>query len=190
LGSECPLWVSTRSRRCDHPSYRRYFGGAWRLGGALGYEHSELDTSTNAKSDGDRFNGGGVLTYNPGALLLSAAVSGGRGSYDIERSIAFPGFSALAKGNTDIDNVDGRLRAAYLFDFGGWYLKPLVDLDATRLNLDGTNEHGAGGASLLVNGNDQTYLSASPGLELETQFANGQWHLDPTLCAGWRHHIR
>jgi outer membrane autotransporter protein len=134
-------------------------------------EHSELDTSTNAKSDGDRFNGGGVLTYNPGALLLSAAVSGGRGSYDIERSIAFPGFSALAKGNTDIDNVDGRLRAAYLFDFGGWYLKPLVDLDATRLNLDGTNEHGAGGASLLVNGNDQTYLSASPALELGTQFA-------------------
>ena len=146
-------------------------GGAWRLGGALGYEHSELETSTNAQSDGDRFNGGGVLTYNPGALLLSGAVSGGRGSYDIDRPIAFPGFSALAKGDTDIDNLDGRLRAAYLFDFGGWYLKPLVDLDATRLDLDGTKEGGAGGASLVVKGNDQTYLSASPALELGTQFA-------------------
>jgi uncharacterized protein with beta-barrel porin domain len=146
-------------------------GGAWRLGGALGYEHSELETSTNAQSDGDRFNGGGVLTYNPGALLLSAAVSGGRGSYDIDRPIAFPGFSALAKGDTDIDNVTGRLRAAYLVDFGGWYLKPLVDLDATRLDLDGTKERGAGGASLVVKGNDQTYLSASPALELGTQFA-------------------
>ena len=146
-------------------------GGAWRLGGALGYEHSELETSTNAQSDGDRFNGGGVLTYNPGALLLSAAVSGGRGSYDIDRPIAFPGFSALAKGDTDIDNLDGRFRAAYLFDFGGWYLKPLVDLDATRLDLDGTKERGAGGASLVVKGNDQTYLSASPALELGTQFA-------------------
>jgi outer membrane autotransporter protein len=146
-------------------------GGAWRLGGALGYEHSELETSTSAQSGGNRFNGGGVLTYNPGALLLSAAVSGGRGSYDIERPIAFPGFSALAKGDTDIDNVDGRLRAAYLFDFGRWYLKPRVDLDATRLDLDGTKESGAGGASLVVRGNDQTYLSASPALELGTQFA-------------------
>jgi uncharacterized protein with beta-barrel porin domain len=146
-------------------------GGAWRLGGALGYEHSELETSTDAQSDGDRFNGGGVLTYNPGALLLSAAVAGGRGWYDIDRPISFPGFSALATGDTDIDNVTGRLRAAYLFDFGAWYLKPQVDLDATRLDLDGTKERGAGGASLVVNGDDQTYLSASPALELGTQFA-------------------
>ena len=84
-------------------------------------------------------------------------------------------FSALAKGDTDIDNIDGRFRAAYLFDFGAWHLKPLVDLDATRLDLDGTKEGGAGGASLVVKGNDQTYLSASPALQLGTQFtmANG-----------------
>jgi uncharacterized protein with beta-barrel porin domain len=50
-------------------------------------------------------------------------------------------------------------------------LKPQVDLDATRLDLDGTKERGAGGASLVVNGDDQTYLSASPALELGTQFA-------------------
>ena len=81
------------------------------------------------------------------------------------------GFSALAKGDTDIDNISGRFRAAYLFDFGGWYFKPLVDLDATRLDLDGTNEGGAGGASLVVKGNDQTYLSAAPALEFGTQFA-------------------
>lgn len=50
-------------------------------------------------------------------------------------------------------------------------MKPQVDLDATRLDLDGTRESGAGGASLVVKGNDQTYLSASPALELGTQFA-------------------
>ena len=50
-------------------------------------------------------------------------------------------------------------------------MKPQVDLDATRLDLDGTNERGAGGASLVVRGNEETYLSASPTLELGTQFA-------------------
>ena len=105
----------------------------------------------------------GCSTYNPGALLLSDAVSGGRGSYDIDRPISFTGFSALAKGDTDIDNISGRLRAALtLLDFGGWYLKPLVDLDATGLDLDGTKERGADGTSLAVRGNDQTYFSASP----------------------------
>jgi hypothetical protein len=43
---------------------------------------NELETSTNAQSDEDRFNGGGVSPTIP-RLLLSAAVSGGRGSYDI-----------------------------------------------------------------------------------------------------------
>ena len=178
----CPLLVSSQSRGLAAFGFNETnfqvtgggqvaLGGAWRLGGALGYEHSELETSTNAQSDGDRFNGGGVLTYNPGALLLSAAVSGGTGSYDIDRPISFTGFSALAKGDTDIDNVSGRLRAAYLFDLGGWYLKPLVDLDATGLDLDGTKERGADGTSLVVKGNDQTYLSASPALEIGTQFA-------------------
>ena len=146
--------------------------GAWRLGGALGYEHSELETSTNASSDGDRFNGGAVLSYNPGQLLLAAAVSGGVGSYDIDRPISFTGFSARAAGDTDIGNVTGRLRAAYLFSAGAWYAKPQVDLNATHLDLDGVHEGGGGGANLAVKGNDETYLSASPSIELGTQL---QW---------------
>ena len=85
---------------------------AWRLGFALGYEHSNLETDTNAKSDGDRFDGGMVVKYNQGPLLLAAAVSGGFGTYDVDRPINFPGFSALAKGGNDIGAIDARLRAA------------------------------------------------------------------------------
>jgi hypothetical protein len=147
-------------------------GEAWRLGAALGYEDSDLWTDTNAEADGDRLNGGVVLKYNPGALLLAAAVSGGWGWYDTERRIDFPGFSAVSSANNEIGVIDGRLRAAYLFSSGAWYAKPMVDLDATYLDLSNTRERGAGGASLIVNGNDETVLSASPALELGTQF---QW---------------
>jgi outer membrane autotransporter protein len=144
-------------------------GPAWRIGGAFAYEHSNLETDTNAKTEGDRFDGGAVLKYNPGALLLAAGVSGGVGSYDVKRPISFPGFSALAKGDADIGSVDGRFRAAYLLTSGAWYAKPMVDFDVTWLGLDGTNEHGGEGAGLKVRGNDETVFSASPALEIGTQ---------------------
>jgi outer membrane autotransporter protein len=145
-------------------------GPTWRIGGALGYEHSNLDTDTNAKADGDRFSGGAVVKYNPGALLLAAGVSGSLGSYDTVRPIGFPGFSARAKGDNDIDTVDGRLRAEYLLSSGNWYLKPMVDLDATHVSADGATESGAGGVGLKVQGNDETVFSATPALELGAQF--------------------
>jgi uncharacterized protein with beta-barrel porin domain len=104
----------------------------WRLGAAWGYEHSTLQTDTNAEADGDRLNGGAVLKYNPGALLLAAAVSGGWGWYDTDRPIAFPGFSAVSSANNEIGNVTERLRAAYLFTNGAWYAKPMVDFDTTQ----------------------------------------------------------
>ena len=146
-------------------------GDVWRLGTALGYEHSTLATDPDAQSNGDRVNGGAVLKYNPGPLLLAAAVSGGWGWYDTNRQIDFAGFDALATAHNDIGNIDERFRAAYLFTNGIWYLKPQVDLDATELDLNGVNEHG-GSASLIIKGNNDTVFSASPALELGGQF---QW---------------
>jgi Autotransporter beta-domain len=46
----------------------------------------------------------------------------------------------------------------------------MVDFDATHISLDNVNERGEGGASLNVRGNDETVLSATPALELGTQF--------------------
>ena len=111
-----------------------------------------------------------MLKYNPGALLLAGAVSGGWGWYDADRPINFPGFFALAQSEHDVGYVNGRLRAAYQLDAGSWYLKPMVDLDATHVRLDGVNETGAGAVGLIVRGADETVLSATPALELGAQF--------------------
>jgi outer membrane autotransporter protein len=64
------------------------------------------------------------------------------------------------------------LRAEYLLSAGTWYAKPMVDLDATHISLDGVREKGAGGVGLNVRGSDE--LSASPALELGAQFGNPQ----------------
>ena len=83
-----------------------------------------------------------------------------------------PGFAAQASADNDIDTVNGRFRAAYLLGSGSWYAKPMVDLDATQISLDGVKESGAGGVGLNVRGNDETVFSATPALEIGTQFGS------------------
>jgi len=148
-------------------------GEVWRVGFAGAYEQSFLDTDqTFVSSDADRIHGGAVLKYNPGALLLAGAVSGGFGWYDTERPIAFPGFMALAQSEHEVGYLNGRLRAEYLLSAGTWYAKPMVDLDATHISLDGVSETGAGAVGLNVRGSDETVLSATPALEIGAQFGS------------------
>ena len=132
-----------------------------------------------------------------GAQVQSWAAAADRGGlqrprawYDTDRPIAFPGFSALAQADHDVSYIDGRFRAAYLFTNGSWYAKPMVDFDATRISLDNVNERGAG-VGLNVRGNDETVLSATPALELGTQFVTARaapW--SRPISPRRRHHLR
>ncbi len=146
------------------------------LGFAAGYEQSAITTGTGAGSSGDRAQGGAALKYTSGAMLLAASISAGRGWYDTTRPMAIGGFNAQATSSNDASYLAGKLRAAYLFGTGDWYLKPMVDFNATRLSLGDVVETGAGGANLVVGRADKTVLSASPALEI-----GAQWALSPSM---------
>ena len=136
------------------------------MGFAGGYEHSDLSTSRGANAATDRANAGAVLKYNPGLLLLAAGVTGSAGWTDTERNISFGGFNGTATASTRVDALNGRLHASYLFNQGGWYWKPIVDANVTRLNLDGFSEQGGNGANLIVSSSAATVYSVSPALEI------------------------
>jgi outer membrane autotransporter protein len=144
----------------------------WFAGLALGYEHGDESTSDgSAKSQADRGRAGAVIKYNSGPYLFAAAVYGGYGWYTTDRFMDFGGFNATAGADSRVGVVGGRLRAAYLVDKESWYLKPLLDLNVTHIGLNGFAEHGAGGANLIVSGNDQTVFSGSPAIEVGAQWA-------------------
>jgi outer membrane autotransporter protein len=137
---------------------------------ALGYDRANEATSDSlATSHGDRLHAGGAIKYNPGPLLLSAAIYGGYGWYDTSRQMNFDNFGALAQSNSTIRHIGGQLRASYLLDQGSWYVKPLIDLDLTHIALNGFSEHGAVGANLIVSGTDNTLFTGSPAVEIGTQ---------------------
>jgi hypothetical protein len=147
-----------------------------RLGMAGRYENISQDIGSNAHSDGVIGHWGGVASYNSGPLLLASGLSVGKGWLDSHRDIAVDGFYADAEADTKISYVAGKIRGGYLFDFGQWYAKPLVDLDASRLWYGGGTESISNGDMLSIGSKTENLFSASPRMEL-----GGQWETENGL---------
>lgn len=145
-------------------------GGAWRMGGGIGYETTDLDTYTGG-TDTDRLHLGAVLKYNPGPLLLAATVTGAFGWSDSVRHVNIDDFSATAHGTYESDLISGRLTAAYLLPFQRFYLKPQVDVAYMHVSRDGYREHGDGDIALSVGSSSDGVWSVIPMLELGTEVA-------------------
>jgi outer membrane autotransporter protein len=139
-----------------------------RLGFAGSYEHTDLSTNNNASSEGDRGEGGVVLKDRWGNTSFALAGFGGYGSFDTRRSIGFG--LGTAEGDQAIAFGGAHARISQLFDRGGWYLKPMLDLDAMYVDYGGFREHGGGVANLAVHGNSDWVLSARPAIEVGSEF--------------------
>ena len=154
------------------------FGGAWYGGVAFGYENSQIDSNTTNQfnrlnSDGDRFRVGGSLKYIAGPWFVGGAISGGWSNFNSTRQISFPGFASVATSSQDLQNVAGQMRVAYqIATAGAWYVKPLVDFNVTNVNMNSFTEKGRNGAALRVSSNDETVFSATPALEIGTQWGH------------------
>jgi len=144
----------------------------WRLGMAIGYERSDLDAlGGRENSDADTLHGGAALKYIFGDGLIAAAISGGQGWYDTTRYLAFGTFNGQTSADHDVSHLTGRLRGAYAFTNGAHYIKPLVDLNVSWVDIDGFTEKGGNGAALIVQGTDETVFSVSPAIEFGWQSA-------------------
>ena len=148
--------------------------GPWFAGLALGYENSQLDTNLPVvNSDGDRFRIGGSLKYINGPWFVGGAITGGWSNYDSNRHISFPGFATVTSSSQDFQNIAGQARIAYqIATQGAWYFKPLVDFNVTNVDMDSFSEKGGNGAALRVSSSDETVFSATPALEVGTQWGH------------------
>ncbi|MCR9137583.1 MAG: autotransporter domain-containing protein [Alphaproteobacteria bacterium] len=137
----------------------------WRIGMAFGYEHGNLDTQGGRQtSQSDTVHGGAAIKYTRGNALLAAAVSAGHGWYDTTRDLAFGNFAGQATASHEISHVSSRLRGAFAFTHGAGYIKPMVDLNVSWIDMGGISESGGNGAGLTVNGTEETVLSVSPAV--------------------------
>ncbi|MBW8640676.1 autotransporter domain-containing protein [Hoeflea sp. WL0058] len=144
----------------------------WFLGTGFSIGTQSLSVDDIADSDGNFYQGGVVAKHTMGNTLLSASLTGGYGDFDITRYLYSSDF---AQGNETLWTFSGQLSASHAFVRGDWYLKPRVDIGFDHVNMNGFTETGAGGASLTINDNAQTYYSIQPSIEIggEIAAANG-----------------
>ena len=155
-------------------------GGEMRLGLALDYEKSETSIKGLAKADTESAQGGIVLKNRWAGTSLAAAFSGGFAKTDASRLISVPTFTGVAKSEQDLRFAGLKLRASQLWSMGDWYLRPQVDLNATYVHVGGYTETGAGALNLVIDGRSETIYSASPALEIGSEF-----RMDDTLVRPW-----
>lgn len=144
---------------------QRQISPGWFLGGSAAYENTHIrgdDGRVGGK--GDSGYAGLVLKRETGPWTFSAALGGGYGQYDIERSIRIPGLQSGANADVDVYSAGLRLRVARTFAADQFYLKPYVDLDAFYTRMPGYSES-RNAAHLDVESSDQFVVGLSPTLE-------------------------
>lgn len=141
---------------------------------SLGYESSTLDADNGLSSaDGSVWMGGMGLKYQSGPFLASAMVEGGWGSFDSTRGIVVGEDVFTATGSPDVSNVGLHGRISYQLPYQSFYLRPSLDLDASRVELDGYTETGSGEYNLAVGGTDAWVMAATPAVEIGTRIDAG-----------------
>lgn len=145
---------------------QRQVSPGWFLGGSVAYENSHLRGDDGRVSGkGDSGYAGVVVKREAGPWTLSAALGGGYGQYDIDRSIRIPGMQSTADSDLDVYGAALRLRVARTFATERVYLKPYVDLDAFYTHMPGYSES-RNALHLDVESSNQFVMALSPTLEL------------------------
>jgi hypothetical protein len=133
-----------------------------------GVVSSGLATDLGSTSKGATGQFGAALKYVPGDALLAASLSGSYGWFQNQRPLSFGGFTDTLKGNSQLANLDARLRAAYTFQQGDYYARPQIDLDASYAHAGAVDETGAV-AAMHIDASDELALSVTPAFEVGGQ---------------------
>jgi hypothetical protein len=138
----------------------------WFLGGSLAYETSWISTTDGLKGQGKLAEGAITLKHQDGPWLLTGGAFGGTGGTDLERVLAIPGGSFVAKGSPTQSFAGLRARAAYTIGVEAFYLRPYLNVDGIYANSGAYQEYGAGAFGLGFNSSSQTTAIITPALEV------------------------
>jgi uncharacterized protein YhjY with autotransporter beta-barrel domain len=148
-------------------------GGQYRLddglflGGALGYETSNLNANSAGTSvDGDAVVAAVSLKREVGLWTFTGAADLGWGWYDTTRQVTVGSLTQTAEASPDAFNAGIHGRAAYQIPKGDWYMEPALEVDISYVQLDGYTETGAGNLNLTVDESDTVVLTGTPWLKL------------------------
>ncbi len=144
-------------------------GGMWYGGIAVAYERPQLDDGAAWHSNGSLTQLGAVFKGRMGPFTAALSGTYGTGRYDTRRPVPFLGDDAVARSKQDLTLTSADLRLAYDFQHAAWYLRPLLDVDFTHVQVDRFAEQGAGPANLIVEKQSHDTTALRPAIEVGTE---------------------
>lgn len=142
----------------------------WIVGGSFAYGLTSNRADNGlSEIDGKNVAVGAVVKHHAGSWTFAAGVTYGYGWSESERMVPVEGRVLTAKGSPETHHIGGRLRAAYQFDLGGWYAKPVGDLDLIYTRTPAHRERGGGAYNLHFSKSDDLELAFTPSVEFGTK---------------------
>jgi hypothetical protein len=173
--------VFNQGNTADAPGFReatgtfqiggqQQFAQDWFVGLSAAYELGEARSyDGNSKSSSQGSEVGGVVKRQWGEWLFSTGLSYGFEREKEQRLVTDGSAVLVGKNFTDSHEFELSQRSSYTFDFGQWYLKPMVDLSALYIYQPGSTETGAGDLSLKFNSSHDWALGITPAAEIGTR---------------------
>ena len=162
----------------------------WFLGGSIatGVEWAQEGDSS---SHGTTYDGSLAVKHTIGPWMFAGSVALASGSFQTNRLLDLPaigtapGFGAPLQSDSSIFLAGGRVRGAYDFSFGDWYVRPYGDLDVVYTHAPGFQESGPRIGALNIGSSDLTSAVLSPMVEFGGRYnVNRTTILRPYVAAG------
>jgi len=159
-----------------------------RVGAIFGYGHTDADLDDiGSKATVDSYAPGAFISYAQNGWYLNALGSYGFDNFTEDRSVSFPGFSGIAHGAPNGDQIVGNLDGGYDFHEKNWTFGPLVGVQYTHMDVDSYTEGGANPVDLQVDKMETDSLRSRLGGHVSYVFHTGKVLLTPHLDASWQH---
>ncbi|WP_309401018.1 autotransporter outer membrane beta-barrel domain-containing protein [Cerasicoccus maritimus] len=151
-----------------HFGGQQEFNNQWYLGGGLNFTDRNLSASNGQSSgNGDYYSGGAVVKkILDESWLLSGSLGFTYGEMDYSRLVSSGGVTRTASSTQKNYIYSGRLRGAYNFDMGMWYIRPGSNIDVMHLNIPAYTETGGGALNMHFNESNLTQVGLNPEVEI------------------------
>ena len=132
----------------------------------------------------------GVRTaWANGPLFAHVVLGYGFDHYDSSRPVVFPGTNATASSSTRGHQWLAGISGGEHFTVGTVTLSPFVGLVASRWQVNGFTETGAGASNVTVAAQSAHSLRTEAGLEAALNWNLGTVKLQPHVRAAWLHEL-
>lgn len=162
-----------------------------RIGLSAGYVQSDIDENGfSGETTVDSYQVKAYVAYTPEPWYVQGSLAAGVDRYDGSRQITYPGVNRTADANYDGRQYTALVSAGKYISFDrDITVTPFVSLQASNIQVDSYQEHGAGDLNLDVKDQNYDVVQSGLGIKAERVIQIGKNSYTPEVHTKWLHNF-